>query len=147
MRCVPLCWRSVLKDDRHEGLANGALPCLRHLASYATVRCYLARWGRRLQDSLWVAWQQWGESVWVLPYKVAHGGCDELKAVGIGALRNKSEVGGWTQLQNLRQRDLLQDRQESQVLLYSSFYNQSFSMSNRRLHIGNMKTQGDEFTL
>lgn len=48
-----------------------------------------------------------GEGIGIFPYKVAHSGCDKLKAVGIVAMGNKTEVGSGTQLQDLRQRDLL----------------------------------------
>ncbi len=56
-----------------------------------------------------VAGGQRGESVGVLPYKVAHSSCDELEAVRICAWGDKSEVASGTQLQDLGQRDLLQE--------------------------------------
>lgn len=108
VRHVPRSWRRVLKDDWHKGLSNGALPCFCHLTSNATVGRNLAWGGRCLWDSLGVALGHRGEGVGILPYKVAHSGCDKLKAVGIGALGDKAEVRSRTQLQDLRKRDLLQ---------------------------------------
>lgn len=56
-----------------------------------------------------VAWGQSGESVWVLPNKIAHGASNELKAVRICAGGDEGEVSSRTHLQDLRQRDLLQE--------------------------------------
>lgn len=108
MSCVPCSRWGVLKDDRHEGLPNGTLPCLGHLTPNAAVRSYLAGGGRGRGENLGVAGGQRGESVGVLPNKVAHSASNELKAVRICAWGDKSEVSSRTQLQDLRQRDLLQ---------------------------------------
>lgn len=106
--CVPCSWWCVLEDDWHEGLANGALPRLGHLAANAAVGSYLAGGRRGRGESLGVAGGQRGEGVGVLPYKVAHGACDEFKAVRVCAWGDKSEVASGTHLQDLGQRDLLQ---------------------------------------
>ena len=98
-----------MKDDWHERLANGTLPCLCHLTPNTTVGRHLAGGGGRLRDSLRVVGGHGGEGVGVLPYKVAHSACDELEAVGIGALRDEIEIGSRAHLQDLRQWDFLQD--------------------------------------
>ncbi|KAA8594320.1 hypothetical protein FQN60_005154 [Etheostoma spectabile] len=85
-------WWCVLKDDWHEGLANGALPSLGHLTPNAAVGSYLAGGGRGRGESLGVAGGQRGESVGVLPYEVAHSACDKLEAVRICAWGDESEV-------------------------------------------------------
>lgn len=105
VRRVPLRRWCILKDDGHEGLANGALPRFRHLTPNPTVGRHQAGGGRRLRE----AGGHGGERVGVFPNEIAHGACDELEAVGIGALGNEREVAGGAQLQNLRQRDLLQE--------------------------------------
>lgn len=68
----------------------------------------MAGGGRGRGENLGVAGGQRGESVGVLPNKVAHSASNELKAVRICAWGDKSEVSSRTQLQDLRQRDLLQ---------------------------------------
>lgn len=107
--CVALSWWSVLKDDWHESLANDALPSLGHLAPDAAVGRYLARGGRVWREGLGVARGQNGEGVGVFPYKVAHGASDELKAVRICSRGHESEVASGTHLQDLGERDLLQE--------------------------------------
>lgn len=107
--CVPLSWWCVLKDDRHEGLPDGALPRLGHLAADAAVWSYLAGGGRGLGESLGIAGGHRREGVGVLPNKVAHSASDELEAVRIRAWRHESEVSSRAHLQDLRQRDLLQE--------------------------------------
>lgn len=109
VRCVPCSWGCILKDDRHEGLPDGALPGLGHLTADAAVRNYLARGGRGWGESLRVARGQRGESIGVLPNEVAHSASNELKAVRICAWGDEREVSSRTHLQDLRQRDLLQD--------------------------------------
>lgn len=109
MSCVPFSWWCILKDDRHEGLANGALPSFCYFPPNATVGRHLARRWRCLRDSLRVAGSQRGEDVGVLPYKVAHSACDKLEAVGICPCGDKIEVSSGTHFQDFRQRDLLQE--------------------------------------
>lgn len=109
MRRVPCSWGCILKDDWHEGLPNGALPGLGHLTANAAVGSYLARGGRGWGESLGVARGQRGHSIGVLPNKVAHSASNELKAVRVCAWGDKREVSSRTHLQDLRQRDLLQE--------------------------------------
>lgn len=68
--------RSVLEDDGHERLPDGALPGLGHFAADAAVGSYLAGGRRRRGEGLGVAGGHRGQGVGVLPNKVAHGACD-----------------------------------------------------------------------
>lgn len=102
VRCVPLSGRCVLEDDGHEGLADGALPCLGHFPAHAAIGRHIAGGRRSGGKTLGVAGRQRGEGVGVLPHKVAHGACDELKAMGACSWRDKGEVASSTHLQNLR---------------------------------------------
>jgi len=117
--CAPLTvrrvaggWRCVLKDDGHEGLADGALPRLGHLAPDAAVGRHLAGGGRVLQEGLGLAG---GQRVGVLPDEVAHGARDQLEAVRVRSRRDQREVAGGTHFQDLGQRDLLQGEGPSEV--------------------------------
>lgn len=121
--CVPLGWGSILEDDRHEGLANGALPRLGHLTAHAAIGRHVAGGGGSGRLALGMAGGLGGDrGVGVLAYKVAHGACDYLEAVRVGARGNQGEVTGGTHLQNLRQRNLLQ------VESYSKCYYQPLSL-------------------
>ena len=106
---VPLSWWCVLKDDGHEGLPDGALPCLGHLTADAAVWSHLAGGGRGRRESLGIAGGHRRECVGVLPNKVAHSASDELEAVRIRAWGHEVEVSCGAHLQDLRQRDLLQE--------------------------------------
>lgn len=101
MSRVPCSRRHVLKADRHEGLAYGALPCLGHLPAHAAVGSNLARGGRGLGQSLRVGGGQRREGVGVLSDKVAHGASNELEAVRVRARRDQRKVSGRTHLQYL----------------------------------------------
>lgn len=102
MRGVPGGWRCVLEDDWHEGLADGALPGLGHLAAHAAVRGHLAGRGRGRGEGRGDCRGHRGQSVGIFPDKVAHFTRDELKAVGVSARGNQREVPGRTHLQDLR---------------------------------------------
>lgn len=103
--------RCILEDDWHEGLANGALPRLGNLPPHAAIGHHVAGGGGCGGGGLEGGGGQGGDmDVGVLSYKVAHGAHDKLEAVGAGARRNQGVVTCGAHLQNLRQRDLLQDR-------------------------------------
>ncbi len=80
-----------LWGDRHQGLSDGLLPALGHLHAYS----------RGGQSRAVVV------TAVVLPYIINHGGCDDLKAVWVAALRQITVVSGLFHLQDLRQRDFL----------------------------------------
>lgn len=101
MRRVPGGWRRVLEDDRHEGLADGALPRLGHLAAHAAVGSHLTGRGRGRGQGRGERRGHRGQSVGILPDEIAHFAGDELKAVGVRAGGNQGEVPGWTHLQDL----------------------------------------------
>lgn len=108
VRCVPCGWRCVLEDDRHEGLADGALPRLGHLTAHAAIRSHLAGRGRGRRESRGDGWGHWGQSVGILPDEIAHFAGNELEAVGVRARWDQREVPGRAHLQDLGQGDLLQ---------------------------------------
>ena len=95
---VSLRGRSVLEDDGHQGLANGALPCLGHLPPHAAIGRHVAGRGR---GSLGEGGVGGSVHVGVLAHEVAHGARDDLKAVRPGAGRDQGEVTRRTHLQDL----------------------------------------------
>lgn len=106
--CVPCGWRRVLEDDRHEGLADGALPRLGHLTPNAAIRSHLTGRGRGRRESRGDGRGHRGERVGILPDEIAHFAGDELEAVGVRARGNQREVPGRAHLQDLGQGNLLQ---------------------------------------
>lgn len=108
VRCVPCGWRCVLEYDRHEGLADGALPRLGHLPPHAAIRSHLAGRGRGRRESRGDGRGHWGQIVGILPDKIAHFAGNELEAVGVRARGDQREVPGRAHLKDLGQGDLLQ---------------------------------------
>lgn len=88
-----------LRGDRHQGLSDGLLPALSHLHAHS--------WGGQRGAVV-------GTGI-VLPDIVNHGGCDDLKAVRVAALGQVTVVSGEFHLEDLRQRDFLQERQRLRV--------------------------------
>lgn len=74
-----------LRGDGHQGLSDGLLPALGHLHADP----------RGGQDRAVVV------TAVVLAYVVDHGGCDDLKAVGVAALCQITEVPEWFYLKDL----------------------------------------------
>lgn len=88
-----------LGGDRHQGLSDGLLPALSHLHAHS--------WGSQRGAVV--------RTGIVLPDIVNHGGCDDLKAVRVAALGQVTVVSGEFHLEDLRQRDFLQERQRLRI--------------------------------
>jgi len=116
VRSVSLGRGRVLEDDRHERLANHALPRPGHLPPHAAVGRHAAGGGRRGREAVGVAGRGGGHGVGVLPDKVAYGARDQLEAVGVGARGDQREVPRGTHLQDLREGDLLRGGAERTTL-------------------------------